>query len=239
MATTSADPAAPPKDPNSEEIDVTDDLGRKRVYYTDGRKVPKPKDEKYQEFDAYWVESYRLVAEYDGSHGARVTRSYEPAPGGKQLYETVRLERTRSYGPVEIRYVYDLAPEHIARSERNSAGIQSVSAAMVKWFSPIALSSRTASAALPRRFPAIAPALRRAITARPCSLHFTATVARPRRVTAAETAVAVSATPSRVSLPALVICDSTLKPGALDLCIHWNSAWWWRWDRFWRDFWGR
>jgi hypothetical protein len=100
------------KGPNDEEIDVTDDLGRKRVYYTDGRKVPKPKDEKYQEFDAYWVESYRLVAEYDGSRGARISRSYEPAPGGKQLYETIRLERTRSYGPVEIRYVYDLTPEH-------------------------------------------------------------------------------------------------------------------------------
>ncbi|MGA6961962.1 MAG: hypothetical protein WBY24_16680 [Candidatus Acidiferrales bacterium] len=103
---------AAPKDPNDEEILVTDDLGRERVYYTDGRKVPKPKDEKYQEFDAYWVESYRLVAEYDGSRGARVTRSFEPAPGGKQLYEIVRLERTRSYGPVEIRYVYDLSQEH-------------------------------------------------------------------------------------------------------------------------------
>jgi hypothetical protein len=111
-AAANAQSGTAPKDPNSQEIDVTDDLGRERVYYTDGRKVPKLKDEKYQEFDAYWVESYRLVAEYDGSHGARVTRSYEPAPGGKQLYETVRLERTRSYGPVEIRYVYDLAPEH-------------------------------------------------------------------------------------------------------------------------------
>jgi hypothetical protein len=115
-STTKSDTAAKsettPKDPNNEEIDVTDDLGRKRVYYTDGRKVAKPKDEKYQEFDAYWMESYRLVAEYDGSRGARITRSYEPAPGGKQLYETVRLERTRSYGPVEIRYVYDLATAH-------------------------------------------------------------------------------------------------------------------------------
>jgi hypothetical protein len=109
-ASTAKDAGAP-KDPSSEEIDVTDDLGRKRVYYTDGRKVQKPKDEKYQEFDAYWMESYRLVAEYDGSRGARIARSYEPAPGGKQLYETVRLERTRSYGPVEIRYVYDLAGE--------------------------------------------------------------------------------------------------------------------------------
>lgn len=107
----SANDAGAPKDPSSVEIDVTDDLGRKRVYFTDGRKVQKPKDEKYQEFDAYWIESYRLVAEYDGSRGARITRSYEPAPGGKQLYETVRLERTRSYGPVEIRYVYDLAGE--------------------------------------------------------------------------------------------------------------------------------
>lgn len=96
-------------DANNAEIVLTDDLGRERVYYTDGRKVQKPKDDKHQEFDAYWQESYRLVSEYDGSHGARVTRSFEPAPGGKQLIEIVRLERTRLYGAVEIRYVYDLA----------------------------------------------------------------------------------------------------------------------------------
>lgn len=98
---------------NNAEIVLTDDLGRERVYYTDGRKVPKPKDDKYQEFDAYWQESYRLVSEYDGSHGARVTRSFEPASGGKQLIEIIRLERTRLYGPVEIRYVYDLADSKI------------------------------------------------------------------------------------------------------------------------------
>jgi hypothetical protein len=95
-------------DASNMEILLTDDLGRERVYYTDGRKVPKPKDDKHQEFDAYWQESFRLVSEYDGTHGARVTRSFEPAPGGKQLIEIVRLERTRMYGPVEIRYVYDL-----------------------------------------------------------------------------------------------------------------------------------
>ena len=85
--------AAAPTDPNSEEIDVTDDLGRERVYYTDGRKVPKPKDEKYQEFDAYWVESLsaggrvRWIAWSEGDSFVRASTRR------KQLYETVRLER--------------------------------------------------------------------------------------------------------------------------------------------------
>jgi hypothetical protein len=89
------------------EVLLTDDSGRQRAFYTDGHKVQKAKDDKYQEFDAHW-EDYRLVADIGGSHGPQISRSFEPAPGGKQLYEIVRLERTRSNGPVEIRFVYDL-----------------------------------------------------------------------------------------------------------------------------------
>src|SRR5580693_2848247 len=92
------------------EVLLTDDSGRQRAFYTDGHKVQKAKDDKYQEFDAHW-EDYRLVAEMGGSHGPQITRSFEPAPGGKQLIEIVRLERTRSNGPVEIRFVYDLAAD--------------------------------------------------------------------------------------------------------------------------------
>jgi len=88
------------------EVLLSDDSGRQRAFYTDGHKVQKSKDDKYQEFDAHW-EDYRLVADEGGSHGPQITRSFEPAPGGKQLYEIVRLERTRSNGPVEIRFVYD------------------------------------------------------------------------------------------------------------------------------------
>jgi hypothetical protein len=97
-------------DAKNGEVLVTDDLGRQRAFFTDGHKVQKPKDDKYQEFDARW-EDYRLVAEIGGSHGPQITRSFEPAPGGKQLVEIVRLERTRSNGAVEIRFVYDLATD--------------------------------------------------------------------------------------------------------------------------------
>jgi hypothetical protein len=97
-------------DAKNGEVLLTDDSGRQRAFYTDGHKVQRPKDDKYQEFDAHW-EDYRLVADMGGNHGPQITRSFEPAPGGKQLYEIVRLERTRSNGPVEIRFVYDLVGE--------------------------------------------------------------------------------------------------------------------------------
>src|SRR5271167_685960 len=97
-------------DAKNGEVLMTDDLGRQRAFFTDGKKVQKSKDDKYQEFDAHW-EDYRLVVDEGGSHGPQITRSFEPASGGKQLIEIVRLERTRSNGPVEIRFVYDLAAE--------------------------------------------------------------------------------------------------------------------------------
>jgi hypothetical protein len=97
-------------DAKNGEVLFTDDSGRQRAFYTDGHKVQKSKDDKFQEFDAHW-EDYRLVADEGGSHGPQITRSFEPAPGGKQLYEIVRLERTRSNGPVEIRFVYDLVSD--------------------------------------------------------------------------------------------------------------------------------
>jgi hypothetical protein len=97
-------------DAKNGEVLLTDDAGRQRAFYTDGRKVQKSKDDKFEEFDAHW-EDYRLVAELSGSHGPQITRSFEPAPGGKQLVEMVRLDRTRSNAAVEIRFVYDLVAE--------------------------------------------------------------------------------------------------------------------------------
>jgi hypothetical protein len=94
-------------DAKNGEVLLTDDAGRQRAFYTDGHKVQKPKDDKYEEFDAHW-EDYRLVVDQSGAHGPQITRSFEPAPGGKQLYEIVRLDRTRTNDAVEIRFVYDL-----------------------------------------------------------------------------------------------------------------------------------
>src|SRR5277367_2327991 len=44
------------------EIDLNDDQGRKRVYFTDGRKLQKSKDDKYKELAARW-DGGRLVSE--------------------------------------------------------------------------------------------------------------------------------------------------------------------------------
>ena len=97
------------KDDKDAAVNLTDDLNRERVFYTDGRKVTKSKEEKYQEYNSHW-EDFRLVGDVEGAHDARATRSFEPAPGGDKLIETVHLERTRSHDSVDIRYVYDKVP---------------------------------------------------------------------------------------------------------------------------------
>ena len=91
------------------EIDLTDDQDRKRAFFTDGRKLKKPKkDSKYEEFAAKWDE-YVLTAEEKGPRG-KIQRSFQSAPGGQQLYETLLLTIGRNNTSVNIRYVYDLVP---------------------------------------------------------------------------------------------------------------------------------
>ncbi len=93
------------------EIDITDEQNRKRVFYTDGRTLQKSKDEKYQEETALWQDG-RLVAYIPEKRGA-IKRTFEVAPGGEQLIETVQLparqqQSGQSDSPVVIRFVYDL-----------------------------------------------------------------------------------------------------------------------------------
>jgi hypothetical protein len=92
------------------EVDLTDDQGRKRVYYTDGRKLEKSKDANNQELAAKW-DHERLTSEEKGPHGGKITRSFAPSPDGTQLYETLNIESSRSNRTVYIRYVYDRAPQ--------------------------------------------------------------------------------------------------------------------------------
>jgi hypothetical protein len=92
------------------EVDLVDDLARKRVFYTDGRKLQKSKDESYQEIAARWDGS-RLISDEKTPRGAKLSRSFELAQGGQQLYEILHLDSGRSSSPVSIRYVYDIAEE--------------------------------------------------------------------------------------------------------------------------------
>jgi len=93
------------------EFDLADYTGNKREFYTDGRKLKKSKDLSDQEIAAHW-EDIRLVSDEKTSHGNRISRTFEPQPGGKKLVETVRIESNRNQSAVDIRYVYDLIPQN-------------------------------------------------------------------------------------------------------------------------------
>jgi hypothetical protein len=88
------------------EVDLTDNLDRKRAFMTDGRKLQKSKDSGYAEIAAHW-EGIRLVTDEKDPRGNKISRTYELSPDGLQLYETLHLVRGRSNSPVVIRFVYD------------------------------------------------------------------------------------------------------------------------------------
>jgi hypothetical protein len=107
------------KDAKDPEIDLTDDQNRKRVLFTDGRKVQKPdaKDDSYEEIAAHWDGS-RLVTDEKSPHGGKMSRTFELSYDGAQLYETIRLMMGRSNTPLDVRYVYDPAPPGSEQPER-------------------------------------------------------------------------------------------------------------------------
>ena len=92
------------------EVDVTDDRARKLVYYTDGRKIQKSKDDSMQAVSAHW-DGTQLVTDEKGPRGKKMSRTLELSPDGKHFYETWHIENGRS-GPIAVRYVFDAAEEY-------------------------------------------------------------------------------------------------------------------------------
>jgi hypothetical protein len=92
----------------SAEVDLTDDHYAKVVFFTDGRKLKKQKDDSYREIAAHW-EGSRLVSEEKTPRGASMSRTFELSPDGRQFFETVHVDRGKSKGVLVIRYVYDVA----------------------------------------------------------------------------------------------------------------------------------
>ena len=88
------------------ETDLFDDQDRKRAFFTDGRKLQKSKDDKYQEIAAHW-DGARLVSDEKSPRGGKMSRVFELSPDGKQLYETLHMTTGRSNTPVVIRFTYD------------------------------------------------------------------------------------------------------------------------------------
>ena len=92
------------------EVDVTSDIGHKLVYYTDGRKIQKSKDDSLQAVSARW-DGTQLVTDEKGPQGRKMSRALELSPDGKHFYETWHVENGRS-GTIVVRYVFDAAKEY-------------------------------------------------------------------------------------------------------------------------------
>ncbi len=88
------------------EVDLTDDESRRTAIFTDGRKLQKSKDTSYQEIAAHWSGS-QLVTEEKTQRGAKMSRTFELSPDGRQFFETVHVDRGKSKGLLTLRYVYD------------------------------------------------------------------------------------------------------------------------------------
>jgi hypothetical protein len=89
------------------EVDVTDEHFHKLVFYTDGRQLQKSTNDNYQEIAAHWNGS-QLVSDEKGPQGAKMSRTFELSKDGRQVYETINIERAKSRGSLNVRYVYDI-----------------------------------------------------------------------------------------------------------------------------------
>jgi hypothetical protein len=95
-------------DLKDKEVDTTNEQDTKLVIYTDGRKLPKQKDYSPQQILAHW-DGAKLVTDEKGPQGKQMSRTFELSFDGKQIYETWRIEGSRSTSDIIIRYVYDAA----------------------------------------------------------------------------------------------------------------------------------
>lgn len=93
---------------NDGELDSTNDQGNKVVYYTDGRKIQKSKDDSLKQISAHW-NGTQLVTDERGPGGRKMGRTLELSSDGRQFYETWHIENGRSGSIVVMRYVYDAA----------------------------------------------------------------------------------------------------------------------------------
>jgi len=92
-------------------VEMTDDLDRKREFFTDGRKLDKSKnskDDSYREISAKWDEP-RLTTKEDGPQGGKIERILSPVEGeaGMQLHETFKLIDSHGNTTTVIRLVFD------------------------------------------------------------------------------------------------------------------------------------
>jgi len=101
------------------EVDVTDDQYRMLVFYTDGRQLQKSANENHQEIAAHW-NGGQLVSDEKSPQGGKMSRTFELSRDGRQVYETLSVDRGKSRGPLVVRYVFDIAIPKNAQTGRDS-----------------------------------------------------------------------------------------------------------------------
>ena len=67
------------------EVDSSDEHSDKLVFYTDGRKIQKSKEDSLQEVFAHW-NGAQLVTDEKGPQNKKMSRTLELSADGKQLY---------------------------------------------------------------------------------------------------------------------------------------------------------
>ena len=103
----------------SAEVDVTDDQYHKLVLFTDGRQLQNSANSNYQEIAAHWNGS-QLVSDEKSPQGGKMSRTFELSRDGKQVYETMSINRSKSKSPLVVRYVYDIAIAKNAQAGHDS-----------------------------------------------------------------------------------------------------------------------
>jgi len=61
-----------------------------------------------REIAAHWNGS-QLVSDEKSPQGGKMSRTFELSKDGRQVYETISIERGKNRGSLSVRYVYDTA----------------------------------------------------------------------------------------------------------------------------------
>jgi hypothetical protein len=93
------------------EVDVTNDQSNKLECFTDGRKIPKSKDDSLKQVLAHW-DGAQLITDEKGPKGRKMSRTFELSSDGRQIFETWHIENGRSGSTIVVRYVFDAASEY-------------------------------------------------------------------------------------------------------------------------------
>ena len=92
---------------DGQQVSITDDAGRARTLYADGKKHKEEDLGGQKTTIKTHLDGNRLVSESKLGHSGKLTETYELSPDGKQLFYTCRLDSSKLAGPLTIRRVYD------------------------------------------------------------------------------------------------------------------------------------